>query len=170
MTTITSRATPLFAIFIATLFSCSAQEKIKTVDSVYKDVNGVVYLKKIFNKDQLLSQWWVMKDTIISVALNPTDPPVLDIENDVTKWKRFVQNNLEWPTNIDIEGRVIVCALINDSGKIVDKRVIKSIPKCMQCNISALKFIDKLPLLKPATLEGKPVYSVKYILIPFRNW
>ena len=73
----------------------------------------------------------------------------------------FIKDNLEYPQNKQIEGRVIIRFVVNSNGEISDPTILKGINKNL--DQAAIDVINKLPRWKPGQQDGQPV-SVQFTL------
>ncbi len=86
-----------------------------------------------------------------------------------TGLREYLQNNLSYPPKArkaGTEGKVYVSFVVNSSGKVMDANVLKGVGA--GCDEMALRAIERMPLWKPATQQGKAV-SVRFVVPIFFN-
>jgi len=74
---------------------------------------------------------------------------------------KFLEKNLRWPTQDDIQGRVIVSFIVEKDGSLTNFKVERSLGK--DCDNEALRVLRKFPKWIPGMKNGKPV-RVKYMV------
>lgn len=148
--------------------SCNAQKNIDTLHcSEAKDIYNRTYQLNCYKGKELVDIFYI--DTIgnkINVCKEPDEQALLF--KDETEFIHFVSENLVWKTDRDIEGKVYIILYIDETGIIIEKRVVKIIDVCPECTASAIDLVDKIKPQRPALKNGKPVKSIKSIIIPFK--
>lgn len=85
-------------------------------------------------------------------------------------YEQYIKEHMQYPPEAlkkDIQGRVIVSFTVDESGKIKDAKVIRSIHPLI--DTEALRLIKNMPNWEPATVNGKAI-STKHILpVMFMN-
>lgn len=146
-------------------FYSKGQTDLPANDSLYYDIDASPYLKKYYHNGIAVSQSWIKKGRYFPIVLSP-DNEAYVFNNDRNLWHDFLGKNFRLPQK-DVEGKLLVALYIDKAGKVSDKRVLRAIPGCRECNNEALKLIQKLPHFSPAIYNGRKVCSVKYLFIPF---
>lgn len=148
--------------------SCSAQKNSDTLKCrETKDIYNKKYQLNCYKGKELVDIFYV--DTMgnkINICKEPDEQALL-FESE-TEFSRFVTESLIWKTDRDIEGKVFITLYINETGRIIEKRVVKSIDVCPECTVSALDLVNKIKPQRPALKNGKPVKSIKMLIIPFK--
>jgi len=145
--------------------------KAQTIDSrnckEFKDLKNKVYKKECYKGSNLTKMFYV-DSTGKSQEVCVKPEKEANIFSSELEFTSFVKNNLEWPTDRDIEGKVYFALLIDEQGNVIEKRVLKGIDTCPECIITASSLIKKLGKWQPAFYLNKPVKSIRYIAIPFK--
>jgi len=79
----------------------------------------------------------------------------------------FLVKNLKWPSpDFCGEGRVIVSFIVEQSGEITNKEVVKSL--CNLCDKEAMRVVNLMPNWIPPNKNGKPIKSKMFFPINFK--
>ncbi|MDH8701038.1 protein TonB [Dysgonomonadaceae bacterium PH5-43] len=81
----------------------------------------------------------------------------------------FIFENIKYPTDAarqKIEGRVIVCFVVNEDGTISNPEILRSVSTLF--NAEVLRLVSIIPNFIPAMNEGKPVKSYCTLPINFK--
>lgn len=158
----------LFVLVCFVLCSCKAQTKINYTDcKESKDFYNIVYKLSCFKNEKIYKVFYV--DSVGNtneICSKPDEQAILF--NSEEDFLGFVDQNLVWYTEEDIEGQVLIALYINENGIILEKRVLKTIDVCPKCTTSAIDLIGKIVPIKPAYKNGNPVKSMQIISIPFK--
>ncbi len=127
-----------------------------------RDFYDKIYLEKhynlndeidsIFYIDNCLSRERVFSNVEVSSRAKPLNEEAL---------RKFVSENLLWPSKFDGTGIVIVSFIVEANGKITNCRVITGLEACGECNENAMKVTEMFPHWIPASNNGIniPVYE-----------
>lgn len=83
------------------------------------------------------------------------------------KMQKFIAKKIIIPQKAlkyGISGKCYLKFVIDKKGYITNVSVMKGVPNCPECDLAAIEVIKKMPRWKPATADGKKVYS--YFTIP----
>jgi len=86
--------------------------------------------------------------------------------DEMVKW---IEKELLFPTQDDIQGKCYVKMTLLSSGKIAQPTVVRGIPGCPECDKEAIRLVKKMPLWIPGILNGKPVACEMYIPVSFNR-
>lgn len=86
--------------------------------------------------------------------------------DEMVKW---IQKELVFPTQDDIQGKCYVKIAVLSSGKIAQPTVARGIPGCPECDKEAIRLVKKMPLWVPGKYKGKAVATEMYIPIVFKR-
>jgi hypothetical protein len=81
--------------------------------------------------------------------------------------ERFIGDNLQWTSQDDCIGRVLVGVIIDKKGKITHSKIIRGLGSCRGFNEEALRIVKIMPEWKPAEIKGEPVKSYFVIGVNF---
>ncbi len=127
-----------------------------------RDFYDKIYLEKhynlndeidsIFYIDNCLSRERVFSNIEVSSRAKPLNEKAL---------KKFVSENLLWPSKFDGTGIIIISFIVEANGKITNCRVITGLEACEECNENAMKITKLFPHWIPASNNGinVPVYE-----------
>src|SRR2546430_15821280 len=76
----------------------------------------------------------------------------------VTDLIAFAKRKIKYPRtaiNDNVEGRVILIFVIDETGKVVDKKIFHTVRRDLDS--VCLKMLSQMPNWKPARLNGKPI-------------
>jgi hypothetical protein len=155
----------LIATFIInSLFICSCIQK-KYITKTYEDYLGNTFRVVRFDNDKIITNDYITSNgDTIAIALKFDHEPQL-LQEDQT-----MIENLEWPTIADcFEGNIYAVLMIDNSGSVIDRRIIKEIPGLPECNQIVMEGLNNIKYIKPAFLNGVAVKCIKIIRIPFRT-
>ncbi|WP_010662686.1 energy transducer TonB [Marinilabilia salmonicolor] len=76
----------------------------------------------------------------------------------------FISDNMQWPSQDDCIGRVLVGVIIDKKGEITHSKIIRGLGSCRGFNEEALRLVKIMPEWEPAEIDGNPVKS--YFVIP----
>lgn len=82
---------------------------------------------------------------------------------------KWIQKELIFPTQDDIQGKCYVKIAVLSSGKIAQVQVVRGIPDCPECDKEAIRLVKKMPLWIPGKYKGKPVATEMYLPIAFKR-
>jgi len=158
-------------ILILTILIYTISCKIQVLDNYsfkeFKDSKSKVFKKDYYKGNKLYKTLYVdVSGKEVKVCVKPEAEAYFFVSEN--EFITYVKDNLEWPINREIEGKVYIALLIDKQGHVIDKRVLKEIEICPECTIKAINLINKLNKWKPAMNKGNPVKSIKYIIIPFK--
>lgn len=105
---------------------------------------------------------------------NATDEKVFDVVDNMPEFPggmgalmQYLSDNIRYPEEKDIQGRVLVSFVVGKDGSISNAQVVKSVHPSFDAE--ALRIINNMPKWIPGTQNGKPV-NVKYVVpISFRK-
>ena len=153
----------IISSLIGFFYSCSSSSLIANKE--FRDIEGKPF-KLVYFKTNVDKAYYVThKGRKIAICNNPEEKAVLF--NDTLSFQDFVNKELRWTTNKDVEGKVYIALLIDKNGKIREKRVVKEIDQCHECTVAALNLVDKIEPIKAAMDKGHSVNSISIIYIPF---
>ena len=78
----------------------------------------------------------------------------------------FIKNNLVYPSDGGVQGRVIVGFVVEKDGSITNVDIVRSVHRAL--DEAAINFVNKMPKWIPATNKGKIVRSRYYLPILFK--
>lgn len=78
----------------------------------------------------------------------------------------FIKNNLVYPSDGGVQGRVIVGFVVEKDGSITNVDIVRSVHPAL--DEAAINFVNKMPKWIPATNKGKIVRSRYYLPILFK--
>lgn len=78
----------------------------------------------------------------------------------------FIKNNLVYPSDGGVQGRVIVGFVVEKDGSITNVDIVRSVHPAL--DEAAINFVNKMPKWIPATNNGKIVRSRYYLPILFK--
>ena len=145
------------------LFICSCVQK-QFITKTNEDYLGNTYSVVNYANNNIIANNYItsLGDTI-PIALKFDQEPQLLQEDQTTI------ENLEWPIIAnDFEGDIYAVLMIDDSGSVIDRRIIKEIPGVPECNQIVIEALNRIKYVRPAFLKGVGVKCLKYIRIPFR--
>jgi protein TonB len=112
---------------------------------------------------------------ILSLMLGaPVAPPaVMDIQEAAfpggeKALSSFVQFYTQYPEEArerEVEGTVMVAFVVEEDGKVTSPKVAQSLGH--GCDEAALRTLKGMPRWQPATVQGVPVRSTKYVKVTF---
>lgn len=79
--------------------------------------------------------------------------------------KKYLNENLQWPSKFDGQGTVIVSFVIQASGKIKDLKIEKSL---VVCDEEVIRVFSSMPDWLPGELDSKPVDMKLYFPVEFK--
>lgn len=85
-----------------------------------------------------------------------------------TELTAYIQENLVYPTcarEQSLEGEVVISFFVLRDGSIHGARVVQGFDEV--CDAKALEVVKEMPNWTPATANGKPAASKKYLTIKF---
>ncbi|WPQ66309.1 hypothetical protein SIO70_15720 [Chitinophaga sancti] len=158
-----------FILMCLFAFSCNAQNKSDaSVCQEMKDIYENVYMINCLKEGKLKAVFYI--DSLgnkIEVCKAPEKQALLFEEK--KEFLYFLDENLIWKTNKDIMGKIFIAMYIDETGNIIEKRVIKAIDVCPECTTSAIDLVNKIKPRRAALMNGKPVKSIQVIVIPFNS-
>lgn len=86
-------------------------------------------------------------------------------KNKEERINNFIISKLQWPSQDDCYGRVVVQCIVECDGKLSDLKVIRKL--CPDFDNEALRVIKLMPNWTPAIKNGRPVRSMVVIPIKF---
>lgn len=148
---------------VNSLLICSCVQK-QFITKTAKDYLGNTYrVINYANKNIITNNYISSLGDTIPIALKFDQEPQLLQEDQTTI------ENLEWPIIAnDFEGDIYAVLMIDDSGSVIDRRIIKEIPGVPECNQIVIEALNRIKYVRPAFLKGVGVKCLKYIRIPFR--
>lgn len=148
-------------------FSCKAQVLDNYSFKEFRDSNGKVYKKDCYKGDFLCNTLYIdSSGKEFNVCIKPEFEAYTFIPEN--EFLNYVKDNMVWPINREVEGKIYISLLIDKQGNVIEKRVLKEIDVCPECTIKAMELIGKLNKWKPAVYKSNPVRSIKYLIIPFK--
>lgn len=78
----------------------------------------------------------------------------------------FIKNNLVYPSDGDVQGRVIVGFVVEKDGSITNVDIVRSVHPAL--DEAAINFVNKMPKWIPAKNNGKIVRSRYYLPVVFK--
>lgn len=69
--------------------------------------------------------------------------------------------------NPDVNGKVYIKFVINESGAIENVQILKGINNCRICGDAAIQVISSMPAWQPAKMDGRPVKAYYNLPISF---
>lgn len=139
----------LLLILVISLFSLQAVAQTE-LESEY-----------VYKSDTL----WVQGEMVYQSYLVDEEPV---FPGGFSEMKRWIDNEMRFPTERCVEGRCYLKITVLSSGKIAQAEILRGIPGCPECDKEAKRLALKMPLWKPATFKGKPVASEMNIPITFK--
>jgi protein TonB len=82
----------------------------------------------------------------------------------------FLAKNIHYPEiarDLGIEGKSYFQFVVDRKGEISKIQIIRGISDCPECDAEAKRVIGKMPIWKPARVNGKPVDSYFQMPINF---
>lgn len=105
---------------------------------------------------------------VVEEEQNATDDKVFDVVENMPEFNggmgalmQYLSDNIRYPEEKDIQGRVIVSFVVDKDGSISNAQVVKSVHPSFDAE--ALRIINNMPKWIPGTQNGKPV-NVKYVV------
>ena len=105
---------------------------------------------------------------VVEDEQNATDEKVFDVVENMPEFNggmgalmQYLSDNIRYPEEKDIQGRVIVRFVVGKDGSISNAQVVKSVHPSFDAE--ALRIINNMPKWIPGTQNGKPV-NVKYVV------
>jgi len=105
---------------------------------------------------------------VVEDEQNATDDKVFDVVENMPEFNggmgalmQYLSDNIRYPEEKDIQGRVIVSFVVDKDGSISNAQVVKSVHPSFDAE--ALRIINNMPKWIPGTQNGKPV-NVKYVV------
>ena len=105
---------------------------------------------------------------VVEDEQNATDDKVFDVVENMPEFNggmgalmQYLSDNIRYPEEKDIQGRVIVRFVVGKDGSISNAQVVKSLHPSFDAE--ALRIINNMPKWIPGTQNGKPV-NVKYVV------
>ncbi|MBR2241652.1 MAG: TonB family protein [Prevotella sp.] len=105
---------------------------------------------------------------VVEDEQNATDDKVFDVVENMPEFNggmgalmQYLSDNIRYPEEKDIQGRVIVRFVVGKDGSISNAQVVKSVHPSFDAE--ALRIINNMPKWIPGTQNGKPV-NVKYVV------
>ncbi len=105
---------------------------------------------------------------VVEEEQNATDDKVFDVVENMPEFNggmgalmQYLSDNIRYPEEKDIQGRVIVRFVVGKDGSISNAQVVKSLHPSFDAE--ALRIINNMPKWIPGTQNGKPV-NVKYVV------
>ena len=105
---------------------------------------------------------------VVEEEQNATDDKVFDVVENMPEFNggmgalmQYLSDNIRYPEEKDIQGRVIVRFVVGKDGSISNAQVVKSVHPSFDAE--ALRIINNMPKWIPGTQNGKPV-NVKYVV------
>ena len=105
---------------------------------------------------------------VVEEEQNATDEKVFDVVENMPEFNggagalmQYLSDNIRYPEEKDIQGRVIVRFVVGKDGSISNAQVVKSVHPSFDAE--ALRIINNMPKWIPGTQNGKPV-NVKYVV------
>ena len=105
---------------------------------------------------------------VVEDEQNATDDKVFDVVENMPEFNggmgalmQYLSDNIRYPEEKDIQGRVIVSFVVDKDGSISNAQVVKSLHPSFDAE--ALRIINNMPKWIPGTQNGKPV-NVKYVV------
>jgi TonB family protein len=84
-------------------------------------------------------------------------------KNNKERIDQYIYNQLNWPSQDDCYGRVIIKCIVEKSGKLTNFKFVRRL--CPYFDNEALRVVKQMPKWSPAIKNNRPVRSV--IVIPF---
>ena len=81
--------------------------------------------------------------------------------------KAFILNNLKYPSDACVQGRVVIAFVVEKDGSITNVDIVRSVHPAL--DEAAINVINKMPKWIPATNKGKIVRSRYYLPILYKN-
>jgi len=127
---------------------------------------GIILL---FSVNFLYGQTPSTKDTCTSkehvyFILDVDKLPIFKYENMTAM--EYIYKNLNWPTEFDGQGTVIVSFIIKKNGEVCNVNIEKTLS--FECDNEVKRVINSMPKWKPAKKNNKFVNVSLYIPIKFR--
>lgn len=105
---------------------------------------------------------------VVEEEQNATDDKVFDVVENMPEFNggmgalmQYLSDNIRYPEEKCIQGRVIVSFVVDKDGSISNAQVVKSVHPSFDAE--ALRIINNMPKWIPGTQNGKPV-NVKYVV------
>ena len=105
---------------------------------------------------------------VVEDEQNATDDKVFDVVENMPEFNggmgalmQYLSDNIRYPEEKDIQGRVLVRFVVGKDGSISNAQVVKSVHPSFDAE--ALRIINNMPKWIPGTQNGKPV-NVKYVV------
>ena len=105
---------------------------------------------------------------VVEDEQNATDDKVFDVVENMPEFNggmgalmQYLSDNIRYPEEKDIQGRVLVSFVVGKDGSISNAQVVKSVHPSFDAE--ALRIINNMPKWIPGTQNGKPV-NVKYVV------
>lgn len=83
--------------------------------------------------------------------------------------KKWLEKELIFPTQDDVQGKCYVKFAVLKSGKITQVQVMRGISGCPGCDKEAVRLMKKMPLWIPGKYKGKHVATEMIIPIAFKR-
>ena len=111
---------------------------------------------------------------VVEEEQNATDEKVFDVVDNMPEFPggmgalmQYLSDNIRYPEEIDIQGRVIVRFVVGKDGSISNAQVVKSVHPSFDAE--ALRIINNMPKWIPGKQNGKPVNCKYTVPISFRS-
>ena len=129
-------------------------------------INFLICVFFLLTYETTFSQVNNIKDTVISkpiLYLMADELPIF--KGGKNKLQEYLNENLKWPDQIDVNGTVLVSFIVRSDGSINDIKIEKNLQ--IDCDKEALRVIKLMPKWKPGKLHGKSVDIIMYFPIRF---
>lgn len=152
------------ATLIALLFSCSSGEQEKE-EPAKQEVSQDEEKPEVTN-DKIVDEVLELKKAVITKTNGEEFSEVDEIPQlDMTKLQKLIKYPEE-ALKSDIQGKVVVKALIDDTGQVREASIAYSDNELL--NDAAVSSIMQYDSFTPAKVDGKPVKSWVYVPITFK--
>jgi hypothetical protein len=84
------------------------------------------------------------------------------------KLEQFIEDNLHYPKNFQLQGTLIFVILIDSLGNMNDIRLLKKSLDCTDCITNALDVIHKMKWIAAKNEMNEYLTSLRYLTIRFK--
>jgi hypothetical protein len=143
--------------------SCAAQ---KTV--LERDENGKIYKELVINDEKSIIKAYFIPEVgdKIEIAKQVKVEAVFFEGED--KLEQFIEDNLHYPKNFELHGKLTFVILIDSLGNMNYIRLLKKSFDCTECMTNALEVINKMKWIAAKNEMNEHLTSLKYLTIKFK--
>ncbi len=150
-------------IIIFCFNSCAAQKFF-----LERDEKGKIYKELVINGEKNVFKAYFVPEVgdKIEIAKQVKVEPLF-LEGD-DKLEQFIEDNLHYPKNFELHGKLTFVILIDSLGKMGNIRLLKKSFDCTECMTNALEVINKMKWIAAKNEINEHLTSLKYLTIKFK--